>query len=211
MQSVEQYWCEEENRTRGVWVSAPSLLRGRALLLSQLHLVCSQHISKSSLPAWKGSFCLCAFLCLCVCSHQCKESTLSFIFMLSHMLLQPSHVVYTSEHFSLQYPQIFTSQGKDSKLTPIFSMKCWPLSHKLSSYFRKRLVWTENKGIIKTGEEGPFHWPQQALVEILCVQLCPSLSLKKRLKHTLQPSKLLMWNTARGRTDNIIHLGNVTC
>lgn len=47
---------------------------------------------------------------------------------------------------------ISTSQGKDSKLTPTFSIKCWPLPHKLSSYFRKRLVGTENKGFIKTSE-----------------------------------------------------------
>lgn len=151
MQSVEQYWCKEENWTRGVWVSAPSLPWGRALLLSQLHLVCSQHISKPSLPAWKGSFCLCAFLCLCsLSSAQGKHFILHSY--AQPMLLQPSHVVYTSknvEHFSLQYPQISTSQGKDSKHTCIQSMKCWTLSHKLSSYF---IVWTENKGIIKTSQ-----------------------------------------------------------
>lgn len=88
---------------------------------------------------------VCVHFSVCDRSHQCKESTLSFIFMLSHILLQPSYVVYTSEnveHFFLQYPQISTSQGKDSKLTPVFSMKCWTLSHKLSSCFS---VWSEQK------------------------------------------------------------------
>ena len=104
MQWVEQYRCKEENRIQGVWVSAPRPPEGQSLApATRLHLVCSQRISKSWLPAWKGSFCLCAFPCLWVQSRQGKESTLSFIFMLSHMLFQPSHIVYATVRMGNTY------------------------------------------------------------------------------------------------------------
>lgn len=94
MQVLERRGCKKQGM-QGVWVLAtPGSQGAGALLLPLLHLVCRRRVGKSWRPAWKGSFCRRALLCLCAQSRQGKESTLAFISMLSHMLLQPSRIVY---------------------------------------------------------------------------------------------------------------------
>lgn len=98
------------------------------------------------------------------------------------------------EYFYFQNAYISISQEKDSKLTPTSSMNRWTFSPKPSSYFMRCLIWAENKGMIKTSQLGPFRWPQWTPAGVLCVELL-SYSYKT-LEYTLQPAKLVMWNTA---------------